>query len=349
MNRGRPKQPLALSADERETLRHWANRPSTPPALAERARILLACADGETNKAVARRLGVTPQTVGKWRARFLRSRLDGLLDEPRSGAPRRILESDVERVLTLTLECVGPNGGPWSTRSLAQATGLSQSAVSRIWRAYGVRPRCGEIARFWADPQFIAQVRDVVGVYADPPTFALALCADAHALPTVDRVRPAAGREGELALAESVRRPLPGLFTELPLPAGRLCTVGERRARSREFREFLDRIDSEVPRGLDVHVLLSRDGTLESSLVQSWLAARPRFQAHPIPSRLAFEELVERWLQIVGKKRRDDDPGAARRPLVRALDRHRAACVALPARLVWVKSCAEIAQALGAR
>lgn len=316
-----------------------------PPALAERARILLACAGIETNREIAARLGLTPQTVGKWRARFLQQRLDGLLDEPRSGAPRRILDAEVARVLNLTLESSAPRGTPWSTRSLAAATGLSQSAISRIWRTHGLRPRQGELGRFWADPRFVEQVRDVVGIYADPPTYALALCVGANAVPCTERVRPAAGREGELARDARSAGP-DSLLARLNLPPGRLRTVIERRERTRAFRQFLEQLEGEVPRGLDVHVLLSRDGTLESSLVQSWLAARPRFQAHPIPPRTSFEDLVERWLQIVGKRRLDDDAEAVRRPLVEAVARHGERHRTAPAPFVWVKGAEAVAASM---
>ena len=220
MRRGRPKAPLTLTATEHETLTRWATNAAAAASLAERARILLACARGDTNKDIAREFGLTPQTVGKWRARFLRSRLDGLLDEPRTGAPRRILDADVQRVLTLTLESCSPAGTPWSTRSLAQATSLSQSAISRIWRAHGLRPYRGESSRFWHDPQFVDAVQDIAGVYADPPTFALALCVADRAVPSVQRVQPASVRSGELA---SLLPAGPGsVFSRLRLPPGRL-------------------------------------------------------------------------------------------------------------------------------
>lgn len=343
MRRGRPKTPLTLDSGERDTLEQWAGRPGAPPTLAERARILLACAAGDTNKDVADRFELTPQTVGKWRARFLRHRLDGLLDEPRSGAPRRILDADVQRVLTLTLESAAPGGSPWSTRSLAQATGLSQSAISRIWRTHGVRPTRSESSRFWADPRFVEQVRDVVGLYADPPTFALALCASRHALPSVQRVQPSAQRVGDLARDG---RGLGGrsILATIPLPPGRLRTVDERRERTREFRNFLERLDAQVPRGLDVHVLMARDGTLESSIVQSWLAGRPRVQAHPIAPRTTFDDLLERWLAVVSKRRDENDPESARRPLEAAIARHRQAHASAPQAFAWVKGGDEIAR-----
>lgn len=336
MRRGRPKALLTLTAAETETLTRWSAGTAAVPSLAERARILLACAAGETNKDVARQFGLTPQTVGKWRARFLRERLDGLLDEPRTGAPRRILDTDVRRVLTLTLESCSPSGAPWSTRSLAQATGLSQSAISRIWRAHGLRPYRGESSRFWHDPQFVEKVRDVVGVYADPPTFALALCVDDRSVPCVQRVQPTSVRDGELGSAWRPRGAAT-LISKLRLPPGRLRSVEERRERTRRFRQFLEALEASVPRGLDVHVLLARDGTHESSIVQSWLAARPRFQAHLIAPRTAFEDLVERWLAVLGKHDADGDPEAVRRPLEAAIERHTGDGSGEPVPFVWVK------------
>ena len=343
MGRGRPKAPLTLTAEERETLTHWATRRAAPAYLGERARILLSGADGETNKDIARAFGLTPQTVGKWRARFLRARLDGLLDEPRTGAPRRIVDADVQRVLTLTLESSAPGGSTWSTRTLAQATGLSQSAISRIWRSHGLRPYKGESSRFWHDPRFVEQVRDVAGLYADPPTLALALCVSARSVPSVERVQPSSSSNGELG--REMRRVGPdSLLSGLRLPTGRLRSVEERRTRTLEFRRFLDALDASVPRGLDVHVLLARDGTHESSIVQSWLAGRPRFQAHLIAPRTSFDELLERWLLVLSKRRAEADPDAVRRPLDAAVAQHRAASreAALP--FVWVKPGEAIAQ-----
>jgi len=344
MRRGRPKAPLTLSGEEHEMLCHWATGPSAAVSLAERARILLACAEGETNQDIAERFAVTPQTVGKWRARFLRDRLDGLLDEPRTGAPRRILDADVQRVLTLTLESSASSGAPWSTRSLAQASGLSQSAISRIWRAHGLRPYRGESSRFWHDPRFVEQVRDLAGVYADPPTFALALCVSARAVPSTERVQPSAGPGGEMGREARCPRQPGALLLRLQLPPARLRSVEERRERTREFRRFLEALDAQVPRGLDVHVLVARDGTHESSIVQSWLAGRPRFQAHPIAPRTSFEELLERWLNVLCKRQQDEDPEAVRRPLEMAIRGHEAGHRDAPAPFVWVKPCDEIAK-----
>jgi transposase len=175
--RGRPKAPLTLTDDERQTLQRWARRAKTAQALALRAKIVLACAEGQTNQQVAERLGIWPQTVGKWRGRFVRQRLEGLSDEPRPGRPRTIADAQVEQVVTKTLEEPPPNhDSHWSTRSMAKATGMSQTAISRIWRAFGLKPHLQETWKLSTDPQFIDKVRDIVGLYLDPPAAALVLC-----------------------------------------------------------------------------------------------------------------------------------------------------------------------------
>jgi transposase len=169
MTMGRPIPPLHLSDDERETLERWSRRRKTAQALAFRARVILACAEGKNNGDVAATFRVTGPTVGKWRARFIAHRLDGLLDEPRPGAPRQITDGDVERVITKTLESTPKDATHWSTRSMAKASGLTQSAVSRIWRAFALQPHRSETFKLSKDPLFIEKVRDIVGLYVNPP------------------------------------------------------------------------------------------------------------------------------------------------------------------------------------
>ena len=178
MRTGRPIPPLNLTETEREALQRWARRPKSAQALALRARMILSCAEGNANKAVAGKLGVRSQTVGKWRKRFVERRLDGLLDEPRPGAPRKVSDAAVERVLTMTLESTPQDATHWSTRSLAAASGLSRSTVNRIWRAFSLQPHRNETFKLSKDPLFIEKVRDIVGLYLHPPDRALVLCVD---------------------------------------------------------------------------------------------------------------------------------------------------------------------------
>ena len=178
MPRGRPLPPLAITDEERETLERWIRRRKTAQALAQRARLVLSSAEGKSNKVVSEQVGLTPQTVGKWRRRYLHKGLDGLLDEPRPGAPRKITDADVESVVTLTLETTPDDSTHWSTRSMARRTGMSQSAISRIWRAFALQPHRTETFKLSTDPLFIEKVRDIVGLYLNPPDKALILCVD---------------------------------------------------------------------------------------------------------------------------------------------------------------------------
>ncbi|MDR7519355.1 MAG: IS630 family transposase, partial [Armatimonadota bacterium] len=191
MPRGRPLAPLTLTSDERETLQQWVQRRKTAQALALRARLILAAADGVPNRTIATHLHVTEQTISKWRRRFLATRLDGLLDEPRPGAPRSITDADVARVITLTLETRPADATHWSTRSIARRAGMSQSAVSRIWRAFGLQPHRTETFKLSQDPLFIEKVRDIVGLYLNPPDQALVLCVDEKSqIQALDRTQP---------------------------------------------------------------------------------------------------------------------------------------------------------------
>jgi transposase len=183
--------PLLVSAQERSTLRRWARRPSSAQALALPCRIVLACAEGTSNSQVARQLGVARSTVTKWRARFVADRLDGLVDEPRPGAPRTISDEQIERVLVMTLATTPTDATPWSTRSLARKVGMSQSAISRIWRAFGLKPHLVEAFKLSTDPQFIDKVRDVVGLYLNPPQAAMVLWVDEKTqVQALDRTAP---------------------------------------------------------------------------------------------------------------------------------------------------------------
>jgi transposase len=190
--RGRPKAPLVLTEEERQTLERWARRRTSAQAVALRARIVLACAEGATNVAVATQLGIWPQTVAKWRGRFVCERLEGLSDEPRPGRPRTIVDDQVEQVIVATLERPPPDHDThWSTRSMARATGMSQTAISRIWRAFGLKPHLEQTWKLSADPQFIDKVRDIVGLYLDPPERALVLCVDEKSqIQALDRSAP---------------------------------------------------------------------------------------------------------------------------------------------------------------
>ena len=299
MRTGRPKANLTLTADERQTLESWIARRTTAQALAMRARVVVACAEGGFDGEVARRLGVNRTTVGKWRRRFLEKRADGLLDEPRPGAPRKISDADVERVVTRTLEKKPKNATHWSTRSMAKHVGMSQSAISRIWRAFALQPHRRETFKLSSDPLFVDKVRDIVGLYLNPPDKALVLCVDEKSqIQALDRTQPLLPmRPGQVELRthDYKRHGTTSLFAALNTATGKIIGECHRRHRSVEFRSFLDTIEAAVPRTLDVHLIMDNYGTHKTALIRRWLAKRPRFHTHFTPKSASWINLVERW------------------------------------------------------
>jgi transposase len=297
---------LVLSDDERETLARWARRRSSAQALALRCRIVLACADGWTNQAVAARLGVNQSTVSKWRSRFVARRLEGLHDEPRPGAPRTISDEDVERVIVKTLEETPRDATHWSTRSLASSTGMSQSAVSRIWRAFGLKPHLVETFKLSPDPQFIEKVRDVVGLYVNPPDAAVVLCVDEKSqIQALDRTAPVlALRPGtpQRRTHDYVRNGTTNLYAALDVASGNVIADLTAQHRAVEFRRFLNLINRQVPAELDVHVIVDNSSTHKTPEIHRWLLRHPRFTLHFTPTYSSWLNLVERWFAELTEK-----------------------------------------------
>jgi transposase len=298
--RGRPKAELMVTAQERATLERWARRGKSAQALALRSRIVLACADGTANKDVAARLGVTPQMVGKWRARFVAAGLDGLADEPRPGQPRKITDERVEEVIIKTLERKPANQDThWSTRSMAAATGLNQTAVSRIWRAFGLKPHREQTWKLSSDPQFIEKVRDIVGLYMDPPEHALVLCVDEKTqIQALNRTAPCLPILPTTPARRShdyVRNGTTSLFAALDVATGQVIAAHHRQHRHQEFLKFLKTIDAATPAGLDLHLICDNYATHKTPAVKNWLIRHPRFHIHFIPTSSSWLNLVERW------------------------------------------------------
>jgi transposase len=297
---GRPKAQLVLSDDERVTLERWARRPKTAQALAMRSRIVLGCAAGKDNKTVAAELRVSDATVGRWRRRFVERRLDGLVDEPRPGQPRKITDERVEEVIVKTLEQAPPDGGThWSTRQMAAATGLNQTAISRIWRAFGLQPHRVEHWKLSKDPLFVEKVRDVVGLYLDPPERAVVLCVDEKSqIQALDRsapILPMLPGTPARATHDYKRAGTTSLFAALDAATGKVIGSLHARHRAIEFRTFLQRIDQQVPAELDVHLILDNYATHKTPAIKRWLAAHPRFVLHFTPTGASWLNLVERW------------------------------------------------------
>jgi transposase len=290
---------IVLSGEEREVLERWARRRKTSQALALRCRIVLAAAAGRSSVEIAEELGCTASTVGKWRVRFAERRLDGLHDEPRPGKPRTISDEQVERVIAKTLEEQPTNATHWSTRSMAQATGMSQSAVSRIWRAFGLKPHQTETFKLSPDPQFIDKVRDIVGLYLNPPEAAVVFCVDEKSqIQALDRtapVLPLMPGVPERRTHDYVRNGITNLYAALDVASGQVISTMTPRHRAEEFRSFLNLIDKNVPDGLDVHIVLDNSSTHKAPTIQRWLLRHPRFSFHFTPTYSSWLNLVERW------------------------------------------------------
>ena len=290
-------EPLVLSDDERRVLEGWARRRKTAQALALRSRIILACAGGAGVSAVAADLGVSRTTAGKWRSRFLEARLEGLSDEPRPGRPRTVTDEHVERVITATLEQAPPGGDThWSTRSMARSAGMSQSAVSRIWRAFGLKPHIIQTWKLSTDPQFIDKVRDVVGLYMSPPENALVLCVDEKSqIQALDRTAPCLPMLPTTPARmthDYVRNGTTSLFAAFDLASGSVIAQPYRRHRHQEFLRFLKVIDAAVPKDLDLHLVLDNYATRKTPEIQKWLLKHPRFCLHFTPTGSSWMNLV---------------------------------------------------------
>ena len=346
MRTGRPIPPLTLTDDERDTLERWSRRPTTAQALAERARLILGCAAGKNNTTVARELRLTKQTIGKWRTRFLSQRLDGLLDEPRPGAPRRIGDADVERVMRLTLETTPRDATHWSTRAMARRCELSQTAVSRIWRAFALQPHRVETFKLSKDPLFIEKVRDIVGLYLNPPDKALVLCVDEKAqIQALDRTQPLLPlRPGQVERRthDYVRHGTTSLFAALNVKTGKVIGEFHHRHRAKEFRTFLDTIDAAVPTALGVHVILDNYGTHKTPLIHRWLVRHPRFHVHFTPTGASWINLVERWFATLTEKQIRRGTHRSTRELETAIKQYLAVSNGHPKPFVWTKTADEI-------
>jgi len=314
--------------------------------LALRARLILACAAGKKNGEVAATFHLTRPTVGKWRARFIERRLDGLLDEPRPGAPRQITDADVERVITKTLESTPREATHWSTRSMARASGLTQSAVSRIWRAFALQPHRTETFKLSKDPLFIEKVRDIVGLYLDPPERALVLCVDEKSqIQALDRSQPLLPmRPGQMERRthDYTRHGTTSLFAALDVKAGQVIGECHRRHRAMEFRKFLDTIEEAVPPDLDLHLILDNYGTHKTPLIQRWLAKRPRYHLHFTPTGASWMNLVERWFAALTEKQLRRGVHRSTRELEWAIERYLEITNEQPKPFKWTKTADQI-------
>jgi len=346
MARGRKLEPLELADEEREVLESWARRRKTAQGLATRARIVLLAAKGKNSSAIARHLHLTRVTVGKWRTRFLERRLDGLTDELRPGAPRQVTDAEVERVIVKTLETTPRGATHWSNRSMAEATGMSASTVRRIWNAFALQPHRTETFKLSNDPLFIDKVRDIVGLYLDPPERTMVLCVDEKSqIQALDRTQPLLPMvpgQCERRTHDYVRHGTTTLFAALDVKSGQVIGSLHKHHRAREFLAFLRTIEKEVPEDLDVHLILGNYQTHKVPAVKRWLLRHPRFHLHFTPTYSSWINLVERWFAALTNK-------ALRRAAHRSVKRLKDAIKTYievnnedPKPLVWTKTADEI-------
>jgi transposase len=348
--RGRPVVEVTLTDEERETLQRWAGRAKSSQALAQRCRIVLGCADGKTNQDVAAELGIWPQTVGKWRRRFAERRLEGLVDEPRPGAPRKITDEQVEQVVVATLERIPKDATHWSRASMAAESGLSKSTVGRIWRAFRLKPHQVDTFKLSNDPQFIDKIRDVVALYLDPPEKALVLSVDEKSqIQALDRsapVLPMMPGMPERRTHDYLRNGITTLFAALDVASGQIIGSIHRRHRATEFKKFLIKIDKNVPADLDIHLICDNYGTHKPPAIVTWLEAHPRFHMHFTPTYSSWLNQVERWFGLLTDQKLRCGVHKTLRALENDIRDWIRAWNADPRPFTWTKSADEILERL---
>ena len=294
---------IELNDAERGELEARSRRRKIARADAMRAEIVLLAADGMTNLAIAERLGITRVTVATWRGRFAAGRLDGLVDEPRPGAPRKIGDDKIAEVVTTTLETMPAAATHWSTRSMAKATGVSISTVHRIWRAFSLQPHRSETFKLSTDPLFVEKVRDIVGLYIDPPERALVLCVDEKSqIQALDRTQPLLPMrpgQAERRTHDYQRHGTTSLFAALDVQAGTIIGTCMPRHRAQEFRRFLDTVENNVPADLDIHVVMDNASSHKTKLIRDWFAKRPRWHTHFTPTSSSWINQVERFFALL--------------------------------------------------
>ena len=341
---------VELTAEEHSRLLEWTRRHKTSQALALRARIVLASQRELSNKEIARQLRVTRITVGKWRARFVKARLEGLLDEPRPGAPRTISDEKVERVISKTLHEQPREATQWSSRLMAKAAGLSQTAVMRIWHAFGLAPHRAETFKLSTDPLFIEKVRDIVGLYLNPPDRALVLCVDEksqiQALDRTQPILPMMPGVPERRTHDYSRHGTTTLFAALNVATGKVIGQLHRRHRGREFLVFLRTIDEAVPHRLDVHLVLDNYGTHKTPSVRRWLARHPRFHVHFTPTSASWLNQVERWFAMLTERQIRRGTHRSTLELEQAIRRYLDTYNRKPMPFAWTKTADQILESI---
>ncbi len=306
MARGRVAVAIELSASERQKLEELARRRSTAQGLARRARIVLLASEGRENKEIARQLGATEDTVGKWRRRFAERRCDGLHDEPRPGTPRQIGDDEVAEVVRLTLEETPPDATHWSLRSMASAVGHAPSTIHRIWQAFGLQPHRSETFKLSSHPFFVEKVRDIVGLYLAPPERALVLSVDeksqVQALDRTQPLLPMRPGQPERRSHDYKRHGTTSLFAALDVATGEVIGRCFQRHRAKEFLKFLRTIEANVPTDIDVHLVMDNYATHKTATIRKWFARHPRWHIHFTPTSASWLNQAERFFALLTEK-----------------------------------------------
>lgn len=349
--RGRVARQVVVDAADREVLERWVRRRKVAQGLALRARVVLAAAEGASNTDIARQLGCSPATVGKWRRRYAEGGVDGLLDEPRVGRPRQVGDDKIEQIIVDTLQRRPPDEAThWSTRTMAAHAQVSQTTVSRVWRAFGLKPHRSETFKLSNDPQFIDKVRDVVGLYLDPPERAVVLCVDEKSqVQALERTRPTLPllpTTPSRATHDYIRNGTVDLFAALDVATGRVHTQLHSRHRSTEFKKFLNHLDREVPDELEVHLILDNYSTHKTPEIHRWLLRHPRFVLHFTPTSSSWLNLVERWFAELTTKKLRRSSHASVNELADDITSWTNAWNANPTPYRWVKTADDILESI---
>ena len=348
--RGRPTVEINLSGEERSTLQRWARRPSSAQALAMRCEIVLACAEGRSNNEVGTQLGLHPTTVSKWRHRFATDRLDGLVDAPRPGAARTIGDDVVEAVVVETLESAPPDATHWSTRGLAAKHGISHQTVAEIWRAFGLKPWRQDSFKVSPDPELVEKIRDLVGLYMNPPVAAAVFALDEkpqiQALNRTAPTLPMLPTTPQRATHDYERNGTCDLFAALNMATGSVITDIRKAHTSADFVAFLNKLNREVPKELDVHVILDNLSTHKAPVVHSWLLRHRRFHFHFTPTYGSWMNMVERWFSALTTKKLQRSAHRSVKELAADIEAWVANWNENPTPFVWHKTAEQILERL---
>lgn len=347
---GRPIKVLTITDQEKLELQRWLRRRQMPAAEQMRARIILLSTEGFSGQEIGERVGVTAETVSKWRRRFDQYRLAGLTDAPRAGRPRSINDDKVTEVISKTLQTKPTNATHWSTTLMAEETGLNAMAISRIWRAFGLKPHRLETFKLSKDPHFVAKIHDIVGLYMNPPDRALVLCVDEKSqIQALNRTQPAlplSFGHAETQTHDYIRHGTTTLFAALDVATGEVIGRLHQRHRAKEFLAFLRAIDREVPKELDIHLIMDNYGTHKTEKVRSWFAARPRYHIHFTPTSASWINLVERFFALISQRWIKRNSHRSTRELEASIREYLALHNDDPKPFVWKKTADQIIESI---